>query len=264
MHDTESPTREADATACQRRCARTRGCAHFSFWKLGGHCHLQDAFAIEQKARIGFISGPFQCWDNIDQKLYVKLGPKTFVPKALRCVETGSLYSPIMGVPKYLPKHSMTGLKAVEVCQQHCSSVKGCLHFTLQFPQRLCRLAGANAHRLPSAINSVSGPRFCNGTKEKGGSSDSDLLIIRRDEVPLSAMQRIGAAGSGFLLAVIGIVVAAILTSVVGMLLRHVRRDVARGEGKFIWRKTRPKYSGMPVVSPRSPDNLLVSNWAAE
>jgi len=38
-------TVEADASACQARCAGVAGCAYFTFWSGDGGCHLQDSNA---------------------------------------------------------------------------------------------------------------------------------------------------------------------------------------------------------------------------
>jgi len=45
---------------CQRRCARTPGCAHFSHWPADGACHLQDSDASPAQDR-GATSGPPKC-----------------------------------------------------------------------------------------------------------------------------------------------------------------------------------------------------------
>jgi len=50
---------EDNAAACQARCARTPGCAHFTFWGDGG-CHLQNSAANAEKQN-GLTAGPPQC-----------------------------------------------------------------------------------------------------------------------------------------------------------------------------------------------------------
>eukprot|EP00929_Paragymnodinium_shiwhaense_P076867 TRINITY_DN39577_c0_g1_i4.p1 TRINITY_DN39577_c0_g1~~TRINITY_DN39577_c0_g1_i4.p1 ORF type:complete len:288 (+),score=50.45 TRINITY_DN39577_c0_g1_i4:78-866(+) len=45
---------------CQARCARTPGCARFTFWPAEGHCHLQEFNARSQPSE-GAISGPASC-----------------------------------------------------------------------------------------------------------------------------------------------------------------------------------------------------------
>jgi len=52
---------EATAEACQARCKRTNGCAHFSFWPDGG-CHVQASYArAKHNSNDGVISGPPEC-----------------------------------------------------------------------------------------------------------------------------------------------------------------------------------------------------------
>jgi hypothetical protein len=53
-------TREPTFADCQRRCARTPGCAHFSHWASNGGCHLQDSDASPTQER-GATSGPPYC-----------------------------------------------------------------------------------------------------------------------------------------------------------------------------------------------------------
>jgi len=128
---------------------------------VGKNCHLQDAYAIHQSARMGFVSGPFKCWKDLDHNRWIDKGYKTFVPKDLECVELGTLYSPIMGGIKTFPKSMATGRQAINMCRNYCASVKGCLHFTIQFPARVCRVAGEGARRLHPFMNAVSGNTTC-------------------------------------------------------------------------------------------------------
>jgi len=55
-------SKEADATACQARCAKTGGCAHFSFWPSGG-CLLVSTGG-SAKDHHGVIAGPPSCSRN--------------------------------------------------------------------------------------------------------------------------------------------------------------------------------------------------------
>mmetsp|Transcript_69977 Transcript_69977/g.135047 ORF Transcript_69977/g.135047 Transcript_69977/m.135047 type:complete len:639 (-) Transcript_69977:39-1955(-) len=156
-----NPAHEPNASACQKRCERTPGCTHFSFWTVGKNCHLQDAYAIHQSARMGFVSGPFKCWKDLDPSKWIDKGHRTFVPKDLECVELGTLYSPIMGGIKTFPKSMATGRQAINMCRNYCASVKGCAHFTIQFPARVCRVAAKSAHKLHPFMNAVSGNTTC-------------------------------------------------------------------------------------------------------
>jgi len=156
-----APAREPHASACQRRCEQTPGCTHFSYWTVGKNCHLQDAYAIHQSDRMGFVSGPFKCWKDLDPNKWIDKGYRTFVPKDLECVELGTLYSPIMGEIKTFPKSMATGRQAINMCRNYCASVKDCLHFTIQFPARVCRVTGEGAHKLHPFMNAVSGNTTC-------------------------------------------------------------------------------------------------------
>jgi hypothetical protein len=49
-----------DVSECQARCASIPGCAHYSFWKLGKHCHVQGPRAIAEPT-VFFVSGPPRC-----------------------------------------------------------------------------------------------------------------------------------------------------------------------------------------------------------
>jgi len=49
-----------DLAGCQARCAKTLGCAHFSWWNDWG-CHLQDGSATMNKNQPAATSGPRSC-----------------------------------------------------------------------------------------------------------------------------------------------------------------------------------------------------------
>lgn len=53
-------SKEQDVAACQRRCAKTEGCAHYSFWEPAGDCHLQDENAFSTIV-MSFVAGPASC-----------------------------------------------------------------------------------------------------------------------------------------------------------------------------------------------------------
>lgn len=54
-------TIEDNILACQKRCASVHGCAHFSFWKKDGHCHLADKEADHVNDIFGGVAGPPYC-----------------------------------------------------------------------------------------------------------------------------------------------------------------------------------------------------------
>merc|ERR1712151_434199 len=65
-------------------------------------------------------------------------------------------------------------MKAIEQCQQWCASEIDCAHWTMQYQQRLCRLAGTTARKLTSAISSVSGAKASCNDKELLQVEDAD------------------------------------------------------------------------------------------
>lgn len=155
-----SMTREADVFACQRRCSKTDGCMHFSYWKLAGDCHLQDAYALRQTMRYGFVSGPFQCWSNIlNHDQFVKYDNFTYLSPTFGCIELGTMYTPTMVTPKVFAP-DIHRWDAIVLCQQLCAVTNGCVHFTIQLP-RVCNLVGAGAKPLHHFLGVVSGPAKC-------------------------------------------------------------------------------------------------------
>lgn len=184
MPNVTLPIQESDALACQWRCSKTPRCVHFSFYALGKNCYLQDAFATRQTMRLGFVSGPFQCWDNLNHTAFVDVGKRTYLRSGMKCLEIGVLYSPIMNTPKYFK--SGTGRDATKECARWCASEDGCGHWTIQFPARLCRLASHDARRLTNVINSVSGSPLSCGSEDLmqiddhvNTSAEVDALIMK-------------------------------------------------------------------------------------
>jgi hypothetical protein len=154
----------ADARACQELCTKTADCRHFTFWELGRLCHLEDAFASQQNTRLGFTSGPFKCWDQVDHSLYMRSGNSTILPKEFACIERGILYSPILGVPKYFrqfPRTEEGTLEAITACRQRCVSTQSCGHWTLNRHEHMCRLARQGANRLSADYFTLSGQSTC-------------------------------------------------------------------------------------------------------
>jgi len=151
-----------DSTECQQMCANTTGCIHFSFWWIGKHCHLADAYAIRQTGRLGFISGPHGCWESLDQSKYIKKDDGTFVQNAYKCVELGTLYEPLMGLAKAFPgTEDVSGVEAIKQCRAYCASTEGCARYTMVFPHRLCRMAGPSSSKVKPYIGAVSGTLTC-------------------------------------------------------------------------------------------------------
>lgn len=144
----QMPTVEMSAKDCQARCRRVIGCAHFSFWAVAGHCHIQDNSAKRQPNRPQFTSGMNVCgtW---------RLGNKWW----LKCFEQ-AVYFPVMesfSLREDDEASSMNWIDAVKVCMKRCNTTSGCSHFALKFPERQCSLSGDSAHKMPMS-NAVAGP----------------------------------------------------------------------------------------------------------
>lgn len=187
----ELPSQEVDEWACQQKCFSTSGCSHFSYWTLGGFCHLQDQYALRRGRRPGFVSGPFHCWEYLVPGKFTRTVPK------FRCMQIGVVWEPDM----YAVPPRLLGGEREEVvlrCQKLCGNTSGCAHFTVMFPST-CRLAGTSAVPVPAAPQTMSGP----ATSECAGAEVSNLpspslgrhALINR-AVLLQAIARHAASGS--------------------------------------------------------------------
>lgn len=211
--------------ACQGKCAATHGCVHFSYWQELGHCHLQDAYAIRQQGRTGFVSGPFKCWEDLLGDEWVRKDPFTFVHKELACADLGTLYSPLMGVVRFFPK--MDEIEAIRKCRDYCATHEGCVHFTIQFPARGCRMAGSGAKKLKPFLNAVSGNWTCWDGKNHGTEAESPeaLSLLRRDALPASLpISMPGVEPSNVHVGLAGGSALGLLTAAVTVLLWRRRR----------------------------------------
>mmetsp|Transcript_104364 Transcript_104364/g.202155 ORF Transcript_104364/g.202155 Transcript_104364/m.202155 type:complete len:468 (+) Transcript_104364:38-1441(+) len=212
--------------ACQRKCAETPGCVHFSYWQELHHCHLQDAYAFRLRGRTGFVSGPFKCWEDLHGDGWVRKDPFTFVRKELACMDLGTLYSPLMGVVRFFPK--MTEIEAIRKCRDYCASHEGCVHFSLQFPAHGCRMAGSGARKLQPFLNAVSGNWTCWDGKDHGKEAKSPeaLSLLRRDaSLPISSLGASGAEPSIVHVALAaGGIALGFFTAATAVLLRRRRR----------------------------------------
>merc|ERR1719203_2318554 len=139
--------------ACQRRCQRTEGCFHFSYWKAGGYCHLQDILALRKSDRVGFLSGPFQCWSYINNPMLIRQSKDVFIPKQFDCMEIGVTYAPAITTPAHL-EGSVSEM--VSAGQRLCQLTKGCSHFSLEVSSRQYWLSGPDATPLHGVLNALS------------------------------------------------------------------------------------------------------------
>lgn len=214
--------------ACQRRCAETHGCVHFSYWKEWGHCHVQDAYAIRQRGRTGFVSGPFKCWEDLHGDGWVRKDSFTFVHKELACVDLGTLYSPLMGVVRFFP--GLDQIEAIRKCRDYCATHEGCVHWTLQFPARGCRMAGTSARKLQPFLNAVSGNWTCWDGRNHGmeAGDPESLSLLRRDSLPASLPVSLsgpsGTETSNSLVGLAGGIALGLFTAAAAVLLRRRRR----------------------------------------
>jgi len=140
------------------------GCAHFSFLQSMGHCHLQDFLAARLTFNTGYSSGPFSCWEDMNESTRKQLSVRehhTYLPAELSCVQLHTAYSPAMQTGLSPP--DLSGLNAREAavaCQRFCRAVDGCVNFTFSRALQLCTLVAEGATRL-SIMNSVAGPPSC-------------------------------------------------------------------------------------------------------
>lgn len=169
-----APHQEKDVSACQAKCRLTEGCVHFSYWKLDGMCHLQDAFAVRRSARPGFLSGPFQCWSYVDSDDFTRTNVKTYLANEFRCIEDEVTYHPNLGLTR-LMEGGRT--EVVRACMQHCADTEGCEHFTVHFPST-CSLSGPEAKPVSSIFGTLSGlaPARCDEAQGKA------LAFIRKED----------------------------------------------------------------------------------
>lgn len=66
------PTVEDTPAACQERCQRHKGCAHFSFFYDLKSCHLEDKHAYKMKGSVGVLAGPRTCGDREESSVEAK------------------------------------------------------------------------------------------------------------------------------------------------------------------------------------------------
>ncbi|CAE8726659.1 unnamed protein product [Polarella glacialis] len=160
---------KTEALACQRRCAKVAGCKHFSFLKtspelLVGYCHLQGLSGLAQLGSVGWVSGPYACWEDIeDTSLMIDKGHHTYVPPEFACMEWGVVYSPeLVGqIETFLATDFPGEELATLQCQKKCAKVQECAHFTMSFPTRLCTLAANTSTGFSNVAGALSGPPRC-------------------------------------------------------------------------------------------------------
>ncbi|CAK9026228.1 unnamed protein product [Durusdinium trenchii] len=149
---------------CQKRCAKTLGCFHFSFLDSIKSCHLHSFSALPQANSLGWLSGPPQCWQaKQDKDLLIDKGHSTYVELSFACMDWGSSFSPALPDSYRIlaEKDFPTEMNATLGCQKLCLDRKDCVHFTVEFPIRSCILVGKDALATAGIVGAISGPPKC-------------------------------------------------------------------------------------------------------
>jgi len=146
-------TQEDGIRECQERCMRTMGCAHFSYFAVGGVCHLQDKQALPHWSP-QTTAGPPSCEPSLRKA----------------CYEVSTVYFPTMpglGVD-FAERTDMSAVEVAKACKKLCAQQEACAHYVVQFPERTCELAPASALRV-SRMRAVSGPPACDRAAQVQG-----------------------------------------------------------------------------------------------
>jgi len=149
------PTLEADRQACQDRCFNNPWCRHWSFWKDGGHCHLQGENATRNNFGFGFVAGPPECLPT----LRIPTTTSNPISNNLRCVKAGVSWQPAIGTVGY---YTGDVEENMQLCQERCARFPGCAHFMLDSSTGMCQLAGNMAELVVAPLSWHSGPPQCN------------------------------------------------------------------------------------------------------
>lgn len=175
----EDRTVEENVLHCQSRCAKTAGCAHFTYWPNRG-CHLQSMEARPQFAS-RVTAGPPDCREGSRMK---------------SCFHESTKFEPVN-----MPGQRRTQVGSVLECQLRCRQTQGCEHFSL-WPDGGCHLQDANASEV-TARHIISGPSRC--TKSYPTWIDEAALAPLEEETPNDDSQKtldepesdaLGVAGS--------------------------------------------------------------------
>jgi len=144
---------EQGIAACQMRCARAPGCAHFSYWPPQRHCRLHGILAEPLPGQPLWISGPPGCKES-----QVSNATRRTVARKLTCYHPHAVYEP-RGT---LAEPQLT--YSIEDCQRRCQQTKGCAHFVYSELDGECSLADVTAVKVQPVLYSIAGPRHCPDT----------------------------------------------------------------------------------------------------
>merc|ERR1719367_626452 len=125
---------EQGIAACQMRCARAPGCAHFSYWPPQRHCRLHGILAEPLPGQPLWISGPPGCKES-----QVSNATRRTVARKLTCYHPHAVYEP----RDTLAEPQLT--YSIEDCQRRCQQTKGCAHFVYSELDGECSLADVTA-----------------------------------------------------------------------------------------------------------------------
>merc|ERR1712216_528089 len=122
---------EASDTACQSRCANTKGCNYFTFWPDGG-CHIQDSNAqLRSFAALGSLQPS------------ATHGPALCAVIEVACATTGSDMYASPGSTEWsgmdMSGQDRTMEASDTACQSRCANTKGCNYFTF-WPDGGCHI----------------------------------------------------------------------------------------------------------------------------
>jgi len=139
-------TYEDNVSACQARCASIVGCAHYSYWVPGQHCHVQDVAATAVPSSEGYLAGPPGCLPGEESE-----ATRAIQEEMDSCYERSTAY---------LPTAHLASAGSISECQLLCEQAEDCAHFSFGIVSGRCGLAAAGATG-QSVQNFVSGPRAC-------------------------------------------------------------------------------------------------------
>jgi len=153
-------TIEPNISACLFRCRKTPGCAHFSYWIPGSHCHVQDAFANPEPDRLLFVSAPAGCVSGAGsdgETVRTMLEQKA-------CFSRSRSYAPYVGSLKNHPLHEEKIAEDVLHCQELCLNKTWCHLFEFNVYSDLCHLMEDPPKPVEVAGDYLtSGPPVCPG-----------------------------------------------------------------------------------------------------
>jgi len=153
-------TIEPNISACLFRCRNTPGCAHFSYWIPGSHCHIQDAFAYPEPDRVLFISAPAGCISGAGSESETV---RTMLEQKV-CFSKSLTYAPYVGSLKNRSMHEQRIAKDVLHCQELCVDKSWCHLFEFDVVSGICHLM-EDPPKPVQIVNDhlMSGPPLCPG-----------------------------------------------------------------------------------------------------